>query len=49
MTGEATVVVHTIGNPGGELGATFVSTGPPGMAPADMMTMTNMSDHISHG
>ena len=33
MIGEATIVVHTMGNPSGELGATLV----PNMSPAPAM------------
>ena len=46
MMGDATVVIHTMANPGGELGATFASTmsSSPIMAP-----MTGMAGHMMAG
>merc|ERR1712217_819262 len=43
MMGDATVVIHTMANPGGELGAMFASTMPssPTMAP-----MAGMAGHM---
>lgn len=43
MMGDATIVIHTMANPGGELGAMFASTMPssPTMAP-----MAGMAGHM---
>ena len=43
MMGDATVVIHTMANPGGELGAMFASTMPPSPT---MAPMAGMAGHM---